>query len=89
MHIEDACRKDVLTRLRRVQGQIAGIIAMIEDGRDCVDVVTQMSAASSALNRAGLKVVADGMQQCAVAVERGEQPPVDGKTLERLFLSLA
>ena len=55
MHIEDACRKDVLTRLRRVQGQIAGIIAMIEDGRDCVDVVTQLSAASRALDRAGWK----------------------------------
>ena len=89
MQIEEACRQDVLVRLRRVRGQIDGIIAMIEDGRDCVDVVTQMSAASSALDRAGLKVVADGMQQCAAASQRGEEPPIDAKRLEKLFLSLA
>lgn len=89
MQIEDSCRRDVTTRLRRVQGQIAGIIAMIEEGRDCGDVVTQMSAASKALDRAGLRVVIDGMQQCAAASERGEAPPMDIARLEKLFLSLA
>lgn len=89
MQMEEACRRDVTTRLRRVSGQIAGIIAMIEDGRECVDVVTQLAAASRALDRAGLKVVADGMQQCAAATERGEEPPMDVAQLERLFLSLA
>ena len=89
MQMDDACRRDVTTRLKRVQGQVAGISAMIEEGRDCVDVVTQVSAASRALDRAGLKVVADGMQQCAAAAERGEQPPMDAARLEKLFLSLA
>ena len=88
MQMEDSCRSDVLVRMRRVQGQVAGIIAMIEDGRDCVDVVTQLSAASSAMNRAGFKVVSDGMQQCATAAERGEEPPIDPQKLEKLFLSL-
>ena len=75
MQMDDACRRDVSTRLKRVQGQVAGIIAMIEEGRDCVDVVTQLSAASRALDRAGLKVVADGMQQCAAAAERAPAAP--------------
>lgn len=89
MQIEESCRRDVVMRLRRVQGQLAGIIAMIEEGRDCADVVTQMSAASKGLDRAALRVVIDGMQQCAAATGRGEAPPMDIERLEKLFLSLA
>ena len=89
MQIEDSCRHDVTNRLRRVQGQIAGIIAMVEDGRECADIVTQVAAASKALDRAGLRIVVDGMQQCAAAAERGEQPPMEVAKLERLFLSLS
>ena len=62
---------------------------MIDEGRECADVVTQVAAASKALDRAGLRVVVDGMQQCAAAAERGEDPPMDLPTLERLFLALA
>ncbi|MDJ0455567.1 metal-sensitive transcriptional regulator, partial [Gordonia amicalis] len=54
----------VLTRLTRAQGQLAGVIAMIEAGRDCAAVVTQLAAVSRALDRAGCKVVASGMRQC-------------------------
>ena len=45
----------VLNRLRRAQGQLAGVISMIEQGRDCKDVVTQLAAVSRALDRAGLQ----------------------------------
>ena len=89
MQVEDECRKDVTTRLRRVEGQIAGIINMIEQDRDCADIVTQLSAASKALNRAGLRVISDGISQCAVAQERGEEPPISAEKMQRLFLSLA
>lgn len=89
MQIEGACRQDVVNRLRRVQGQVAGIISMIEDGRECTDIVTQLAAASRALDRAGLRVVSDGIQQCATAQVRGEEPPISPEQLERLFLSLA
>jgi CsoR family transcriptional regulator, copper-sensing transcriptional repressor len=89
MQIEGTCRRDVLNRLRRVQGQIAGIITMIEDGRECTDVVTQLAAASRAMDRVGLRVVSDGLQQCAAATARGEDPPITAEHLEKLFLSLA
>lgn len=89
MQIEDECRANVVTRLSRIQGQIAGIIKMIDDGRECTDIVTQLSAASKALDRAGLRVISDGISQCAVAKERGEEPPMSLDQLERLFLSLA
>ena len=51
----------VLNRLRRAQGQLAGVISMIEQGRDCKDVVTQLAAVSRALDRAGFKIVATGL----------------------------
>ncbi|MEZ5115916.1 MAG: metal-sensitive transcriptional regulator [Candidatus Nanopelagicales bacterium] len=89
MQIEEACRRDVVTRLRRVQGQVAGIIAMIEEGRDCGEVVTQMAAVSRAFDRAGFKIVSNGLQQCAAAQERGEAPPMTPEQLEKLFLALA
>jgi DNA-binding FrmR family transcriptional regulator len=89
MLVEDSCRRDVTNRMRRVQGQIAGIVAMLDDGRDCSDIVTQVAAASKALDRAGLRLVADGLQQCAAAAERGEAPPMDPAQLERLFLALS
>ncbi|MZD06301.1 metal-sensing transcriptional repressor [Streptomyces sp. SID5785] len=78
----------VLKRLRRAQGQLAGVIAMIEAGRDCKDVVTQLAAVSRALDRAGFKIIASGMRDCMNAAE-GEQPPLSEEELEKLFLSLA
>lgn len=79
---------DVLARLKRVQGQVGGIIRMIEEGRDCSDVVTQLAAASRALDRAGFKIIATGMRQCLVEDDSGTRR-LDEAELERLFLSLA
>ncbi|MFI6013149.1 metal-sensitive transcriptional regulator [Streptomyces sp. NPDC051243] len=85
--------KSVLNRLRRAQGQISGVIKMIEEGRDCEDVVTQLAAASRALDRAGFAIIATGLQQCITDADKGGR---DGETteqmkarLEKLFLSLA
>lgn len=82
--------KSALNRLRRAQGQLAGVIKMIEEGRDCEDVVVQLSAVSKALDRAGFSIIATGLQQCMTS----EDPQVRDSAqmrarLEKLFLSLA
>ena len=79
---------DVIQRLKRVEGQIGGIVRMIEDGRDCSAVVTQLAAASKALSKAGFAVVSTGMRHCS-ASEDGQAREIDLRELERLFLSLA
>jgi DNA-binding FrmR family transcriptional regulator len=61
---------------------------MIEAGRDCKDVVTQLAAVSRALDRAGFKIVAGGMRQCMAAADASE-PPMSEAELEKLFLTLA
>ncbi|CAM5364985.1 MULTISPECIES: metal-sensitive transcriptional regulator [Streptomyces] len=85
--------KAVLNRLRRAQGQISGVIRMIEEGRDCEEVVTQLAAASRALDRAGFAIIATGLQQCLTEVEDGSRTVEDRDAmrgrLEKLFLSLA
>ncbi|MFJ3933086.1 metal-sensitive transcriptional regulator [Streptomyces sanyensis] len=85
--------KAVLNRLRRAQGQIAGVIRMIEEGRDCEEVVTQLAAASRALDRAGFAIIATGLQQCLTDIEDGKRSGEDRDAmrsrLEKLFLSLA
>jgi DNA-binding FrmR family transcriptional regulator len=88
MEVDTRQLAEVLARLRRVQGQVGGIIRMIEAGRDCSDVVTQLAAASRALDRAGFKIIATGMRQCLVSDDVGTRH-LDEAELERLFLSLA
>ena len=77
-----------LNRLRRAHGQLAGVIGMIEQGRNCRDVVTQLAAVSKALDRAGFKIIATGLRDCLDAESDGT-PALTVDQLEKLFLSLA
>ena len=79
----------VLNRLRRAQGQLAGVISMIEQGRDCKDVVTQLAAVSRALDRAGFKIVATGLRECLTGDAAEDTEPMTEAELEKLFLALA
>ena len=90
MDVDSQTMADVIKRLRRAQGQVGGVIKMIEEGRDCADVVTQLAAASRALDRAGFKIIATGLKQCALEEKEGDgTADSDRAELERLFLSLA
>lgn len=88
MRVDEEATGAVLNRLRRAQGQLAGVIAMIEAGRDCKDVVTQLAAVSRALDRAGFKIVASGMRQCMADSDEQTRPMTE-QELEKLFLTLA
>lgn len=88
MQIEPEDLTGVTARLRRVQGQLGGIIRMIEEGRDCAEVVTQLAAAARGIDRAGFKILATGMRQCLSDAEAGK-PTLSDAGLEKLFLTLA
>ena len=74
-------------RLRRAQGQLAAVLRMLEEGRECEDVITQLAAVSRALDRAGFAIIATGLIQCLT--EEGGAESLDTQRMERLFLSLA
>ena len=77
----------VIKRLSRAQGQISGVLRMIDEGRDCEDIVTQLAAVSRALDRAGVAIISTGLRECLKA--SGGRETLDTEKLEKLFLSLA
>ena len=77
----------ILNPLRRAEGQLGGVIRMLEEGRDCHDVVTLLAAVSKALDKAGFAIVASGLRQCVTQPKEAGTP--DLAALEKLFPSLA
>lgn len=88
MSPDDAVVADARRRLRRVQGQVAGILAMIEEGRSCREVIQQIAAASRALDRAGVKLLVSQLQYCLEDEEAARTEGYDPAEVERLFLML-
>lgn len=87
MELDPSEMGKVINRLKRAHGQLAGVLRMLEEGRDCEDIVMQLSAVSSALDKAGFAIIATGMRQCLMQSDGKET--LDVQKLEKLFLSLA
>ncbi|MES9738923.1 metal-sensitive transcriptional regulator [Peribacillus frigoritolerans] len=65
--------KSVINRLKRIEGQIKGVLGMMEQGKDCREIVTQLSAARSAIDRTMGVIVSANLEQCVREnVEKGE-----------------
>ncbi len=90
MQIDPTELRPVLNRVKRAHGHLGKVIALMEDGTDCEEVITQYGAALKALERAGYALVATGMRQC-LAGESGSDgySAEDAKRMEKLFISLA
>ena len=89
MQLPNDVVSDVRKRLRRAAGQVQAVERMLEDGRECREVVMQLSAATKALEQAGFKLIAAGLTYC---VEQPEEAEADGYALadvERMFMKLA
>lgn len=83
-------RRRILHRLRRAHGQLGALIGAVEEGKPCRDVVTQLAAVSSALDRAGVALLSNAMQGCLTDPEGALAE--DGLTVaevEKLFMMLA
>lgn len=77
----------IMARIKRAQGQLGGIVRMLEDGRSCEEIVTQMSAVSKAVNSAAFTLISASLEECIIEA-RSDQKAVSEK-LQKLFLSLA
>jgi DNA-binding FrmR family transcriptional regulator len=88
MKFESEVVPEALDRLRRVNGQLGGIIRMIEQGRDCQDVVQQLAAVGRAVDRVGLKLLAGQLRQCLNDEEAARDEGYEERKFERLFLML-
>jgi DNA-binding FrmR family transcriptional regulator len=61
---KEAEKRDVITRLKRVEGQIRGLQRMVEEGVPCSDILTQVSAATAAIKRVGMVILQAYMEEC-------------------------
>jgi CsoR family transcriptional regulator, copper-sensing transcriptional repressor len=64
MSAKDDSKEAILRRLHRVEGQIRGVIRMVEEDKGCEDVLTQVAAARSAMDRVGIHILTHRMKDC-------------------------
>ena len=76
--------RPAVNRLKRSKGQIEAVVRMLEEGQDCRKILQQLTAASKALDRAALSILATGMGQCL-----GEDQQSEREALEKLFLAFS
>ncbi|MGA4506981.1 metal-sensitive transcriptional regulator [Propionibacteriaceae bacterium G1746] len=87
---DPAAQRRVLNRLRRARGQLDAVINAVEGGAPCREVVTQLAAVGSALDKAGFAIVSTAMKDCLADPEGVEQQEgLTTEELEKLFLMLA
>jgi len=77
---EDDAR--ILNRLARVEGQVRGLQRMIEEGKDCEEILAQVAAAKSALERVGTHLISYHMREC---LEESTGAQLDPEAVERAF----
>lgn len=83
-------QRKIVNRLRRARGQLDAVIRAAEAGDSCRDVITQLSAVTSALNKAGYAVIASAMKDCVADPEgTARTDTITVEELEKLFLTLA
>ncbi len=75
-------KEDYLKRLRRIEGQVRGISRMVEEDTYCIDVLTQVSAVTSALQAVSLGLLEDHIGHCVVDAARESQEAGDEKVTE-------
>lgn len=89
MKIEDSVKSDLQTRLRRIEGQVRGINNMLEEDRECRDIVTQIAAVTKAMEQVGFKMLASGLTQCLQNPQEAAATGYSIEEVEKMFLKLA
>ena len=88
MRFDSEAVPESLDRLRKVEGQLGGIIRMIEQGRDCGDVVQQLAAVGRAVDQVGLRLLTRQLKQCLGDEDTARDAGYNEEKFERLFLML-
>lgn len=88
MELSEEVHADLSRRLHRVAGQVAAIERMLNEGRECREVITQISACSKALDRVGLRLLLSGMAQCIENPDRATEAGFSRDEVENLLLKL-
>jgi len=82
-------KKDLMVRLRRIEGQVRGLQRMIEEDKYCVDILTQVVAVRGALRKVGLNILDDHIHGCVQKVIKGKDEKVNKEIIDELMGVLA
>lgn len=88
MELPEDVVTDLRKRLRRAEGQVRAVESMLSDGRECRDIVTQLSAAIAALEQTGFRLVAAGLTYCLEHPEDAADSGYSLDEVQRLFTRL-
>lgn len=77
----------IAKRIKRAQGQLGAVARMLEEGRNCDEIVTQMAAVNKAVNTAAFTLISTSLKECIVDNKNNNQAVQE--KLQKLFLSLA
>lgn len=89
MQLPDDVVSDLRLRLKRAGGQVAAVETMLAEGRECRDVVTQLSAAIKALEQTGFRLIASGLTYCLKNPEEAAEAGYPIDEVQRMFTKLA
>lgn len=89
MELPEDTIADLQRRLRRAEGQVRGVQQMLAEGRDCRDIVTQLSAATKALEQTSFLLVAAGLTWCVTDPDRAQREGYSLEDVQKMFLKIA
>jgi len=87
--MHDVTKSSCIQRLNRIEGQVRGLARMVEEGRYCIDIVTQLSAVRAALGRVEQEVLRDHIGHCVREAMRSEDARTQDRTIQELIDVLA
>jgi DNA-binding FrmR family transcriptional regulator len=80
-----ATKDQLMTRLRRIEGQVRGVQGMVQDDRYCIDILTQISAVQAALDKVALGLLDQHAQHCVIGAQ---EPAERGEKTEELMAAV-
>lgn len=89
MKIDDSVKDDLHKRLRRIEGQVRGIQNMLEEERECRDIVTQIAAVTKAMEQVGFRMLASGLTHCLQNPDESAASGYSVEDVEKMFLKLS
>jgi DNA-binding FrmR family transcriptional regulator len=89
MQIADDVTADLQKRLRRIEGQVRGIQNMLDEERECRDIVTQIAAVTKAMEQVGFKMLASGLANCLQNPSEAASSGYSVEEVEKMFLKLS
>ena len=89
MELPEDTVADLTKRLRRAEGQVRGVQQMLAESRDCREIVTQLTAATKALEQAGFLLIAAGLTWCLSDPERAAAEGYALADVQKMFMKLA